>query len=279
MKALIKKVASENSINIYGINKGLANEGIDIGSPNFEVLKKPCVLLVVGDGINPYEAGEVWHLLDQRFHIPVTIVRQERFEKIDLSYYNTLILVDGNYRFSSTVVNNIKSWLKSQKRTIIATKSANSWLVAQKLLDAEIQTFVSNKTLDYVYDHLSRDLGAKKLGGSIFQTRIDITHPLGWGYKRNLLPVFKNHLNIFNTYKDGYSMPLNYISKPLLSGYVPDGFVKQLSLKPSIIIGRHGRGRIISFSDNPNFRAFWYGTNKTFLNALFFGSLISTNTN
>ena len=33
-------------------------------------------------------------------------------------------------------------------------------------------------------------------------------------------------------------------------------------------------GKIISISDNPNFRAFWYGTNKIFLNALFFGKSI-----
>ena len=33
-------------------------------------------------------------------------------------------------------------------------------------------------------------------------------------------------------------------------------------------------GRIISLVDNPNFRAFWYGTNKLFLNSIFFGQLM-----
>ena len=32
---------------------------------------------------------------------------------------------------------------------------------------------------------------------------------------------------------------------------------------------------IIGFSDNPNFRAFWYGTNKLFANAIFFGDYAS----
>jgi len=40
-----------------------------------------------------------------------------------------------------------------------------------------------------------------------------------------------------------------------------------------------GQGRVILFSDNPNFRGTWYGTNKMFLNALFFGSLISSPAN
>jgi len=33
---------------------------------------------------------------------------------------------------------------------------------------------------------------------------------------------------------------------------------------------------VISLSDNPNFRAFWYGTNKLFLNAIFFGHTIDS---
>jgi hypothetical protein len=36
----------------------------------------------------------------------------------------------------------------------------------------------------------------------------------------------------------------------------------------------YGSGKVIVMTDNPNFRAFWYGTNKLFLNAIFFGSTI-----
>jgi hypothetical protein len=34
-------------------------------------------------------------------------------------------------------------------------------------------------------------------------------------------------------------------------------------------------GRVVLFADEPNFRGAWYGTNKLFLNALFYGSLIN----
>ena len=37
---------------------------------------------------------------------------------------------------------------------------------------------------------------------------------------------------------------------------------------------RVGRGVVIRLADNPNFRGVWYGTNKLFLNALFFGPVI-----
>ena len=36
-------------------------------------------------------------------------------------------------------------------------------------------------------------------------------------------------------------------------------------------VQRKGKGRVIVFTDNTNFRAFWYGTNKLLMNAVFFG--------
>jgi hypothetical protein len=35
-----------------------------------------------------------------------------------------------------------------------------------------------------------------------------------------------------------------------------------------------GKGKVIVFSDNTNFRAFWYGTNKLMINAIFFADLM-----
>ena len=40
---------------------------------------------------------------------------------------------------------------------------------------------------------------------------------------------------------------------------------------------RVGRGNVISFVDNPNFRGTWFGTNKLFFNAIFFGGVINGN--
>ena len=35
-----------------------------------------------------------------------------------------------------------------------------------------------------------------------------------------------------------------------------------------------GKGLVILFTDNTNFRAFWYGTNKLLMNAIFFGDIM-----
>ncbi len=47
-----------------------------------------------------------------------------------------------------------------------------------------------------------------------------------------------------------------------------------MSKSASIVVSKLGKGRVVMFADNPNFRGSWYGTNKLFMNAVFFGSLI-----
>jgi len=75
--------------------------------------------------------------------------------------------------------------------------------------------------------------------------------------------------------KNPYSTPLVYTSSPLLSGYISKKNLKTLSNSASIVVSGKGRGKVINMADNTNFRAFWYGTNKLFANAIFFGNIIS----
>ena len=56
----------------------------------------------------------------------------------------------------------------------------------------------------------------------------------------------------------------------LLCGYASVENQQKLSGKAMTIAERHGRGSVILFSDNPNFRAYFFGTNKMFMRSLFF---------
>jgi hypothetical protein len=58
-----------------------------------------------------------------------------------------------------------------------------------------------------------------------------------------------------------------------MAGYLHPTSQKKIKNSAAILVGNEGNGRVILFSDNPNFRGTWYGTNKLFLNALFFGSI------
>jgi len=73
-----------------------------------------------------------------------------------------------------------------------------------------------------------------------------------------------------NTYKNA----LQYTKNPLLSGYISKENLKQLSSSLPFKTANMGKGKVIVFTDNTNFRAFWYGTNKLLMNAIYFGKFM-----
>ena len=65
-----------------------------------------------------------------------------------------------------------------------------------------------------------------------------------------------------------------YEEAPLLSGYISEENLESLSNSAGIVVTSQGGGKVINMAQNPNFRAFWYGTNKIMANAIFFGNII-----
>ncbi|HZW60089.1 MAG TPA: hypothetical protein VFE85_07335 [Woeseiaceae bacterium] len=72
--------------------------------------------------------------------------------------------------------------------------------------------------------------------------------------------------------RNPYASVITYATPPLLSGYASAGNRQALEGSAALIAERKGEGSVILFADDPNFRATWYGTNKLFMNALFFST-------
>jgi len=269
LRRLMESVAKDCRITVYAVNTGFTESGMDLGSSNFLVLQKPSVVMIVGDGINSTDAGEIWHLLDTRFNIPVTMVPVARFSSTNLDRYNVLI-VAGSPDLSSAGIENIRTWNR-QGGTIIGYKGGNTWLSRNKLADIEFVPSPSADLKEGKYADRSVNSQARQIPGTIFETRLDLTHPLCYGFTRDRLPVFKSGTTIAKKDVNIYNNPVVYTSSPLLSGYCIDDYLKLIKDAPFASV--HG-SRIISIYDNTNLRAIWYGTNKIFLNALFFGQML-----
>ncbi|MEO1367654.1 MAG: M14 metallopeptidase family protein, partial [Acidobacteriota bacterium] len=100
-------------VEVHAIESGLAEGGIDLGSPSSPVLKKPRPAIVVGRGVGTYEAGEVWHLLDRRFGVETTLLQRGRVAQVDLGRYTHLLLVDGDWnRLGDDGEAAVRDWLR-----------------------------------------------------------------------------------------------------------------------------------------------------------------------
>ncbi len=269
LHALMEMTAKDCGITIYGVKTGLTPEGIDLGSSRIPVLKKPQVAIIAGDGNNSSDAGEIWHLLDARFSIPVTLINVSRFATTDLNRYNVIIIA-GSPDIGQPAVDNLRSWNRSGG-TLIAIESGNNWISRNKLAEIEFIPEGAGKRKYGVYVNRSADMQAQQIPGSIFETKLDLTHPLCYGYTRETLPVFKATELAAKADANAYNNPVKFTGNPLLSGYCTKGNIERIKGAPMVSV--HG-SRVISIYDDPNFRAYWYGTNKLFLNAIFFGQVI-----
>jgi hypothetical protein len=263
------------SITAYAINTSHTIRGMDMGSNLFIPLDKPVVLLLTGDGVSSGEAGEIWHLLDARMHIPVVLIDQAQVNTMDLSPYTHFLMPSGSYTgISASGKQEIIRWVE-RGGTIIALNSANRWLKEQRLVALTFQGNEPDSGTYKRYADLSNWRGARRITGSIFEANVDISHPIGYGLDRTTIPVFRNHTLIALPDKRPFACPVRYTADPLLSGYVPRGKYDDLRNAPVVLISSRGSGRLVSFIDNPNFRGYWYGTNKLFMNAIFFGPVVS----
>lgn len=273
---LMREVAQENNLKIYAINSGLSVTGSDLGSNAFNNLNKPEVAVIGGEGTNSYEIGEMWHLLDQRYHMPLTILDKNDVGGADLNRYNVIIMTGYSYGdLSSRTVSSIKDWV-SDGGTLIVMKQGVNWAKQQELADVTYKRADSEND-DEVRPYIKQgaDRGAQVIGGAIFNAKLDLTHPLGYGFNDENLTVFRNSTLFLEKGENPYSTPLYYSDSPLASGYISDPNLETLAGSAAIVVSRHGSGKVIAMTDNPNFRAFWYGTNKLFANAIFFGQTIS----
>ena len=265
----------ETGITAYALSTSHTIRGMDMGSNRFQILDKPVVLLLTGDGVDSREAGEIWHLLDARMHIPVVLIDQDQFNTMDLSPYTHILMPSGSYAsIGAGGKQEINRWV-DKGGVIIALNTANRWLKEQKLLDITFLSSEPDSGAYKPYADLSNWRGARRITGSIFEAHVDISHPIGYGLQRPTIPVFRDHSLIALPDDRPFACPVRYTPDPLLSGYVPGEQYDGLRNTPVVLVSSHGSGRLVTFIDNPNFRGYWYGTNKLFLNAIFFGPIVS----
>ncbi|MDX1627763.1 MAG: M14 family metallopeptidase [Fulvivirga sp.] len=270
-------LAKANDITFYAYKSGLDYQTVSLGSPSFVNISKPKVLLLVDGGVSPYEAGEVWHLFDQRYKIDLSLVPIDIFNRADIDKYNTIVMVNGRYNeISKQAGNKLKQWVK-EGGTIVASKSALSYLHGVGLGNFKMKKQSKiDSTLAKKYGNISEWRGAQQIGGAIFEVKIDNTSPLFYGYDDPVIPVFRNSELFMEKSANPFANPAVYTDNPLLSGYISEENLELLRNTSAVGYSTHGRGRVIGFTDNMNFRAFWYGTNKAFINAIFFGNQLSS---
>ena len=274
----LRPLAEKYGITVQSIKTGNVSSGSDLGSSRFIPLVKPSVAMIVGSGVNALDAGEIWHLLDQRFNMPLSHLEVSTFNRVDLSKYNTLILVgpgQGASAYSDLNKEKLKSWIQGGG-TLILTEEAVSWAAQNGITNLVLKKQRNNADSLRRLTYVEREQldGAQQMSGAIFKAEVDLTHPLAYGYTSPEVSLFKANKVFLEKSKNQYASPFYYREAPLQSGWLSRENYETIKNSAAVIVQASGTGRIISIADNPNLRAFWLGGSKLMMNAIFFGRII-----
>ncbi len=284
---LMRRIAAEDGVPVHALMSGrstISTAGINVGGPSTHAIELPSVLLVVGDDINLYDAGEVWHLADLRMKMPITLRDRDSLGSIDWDRYTHIVFPSGKYeKHKPKYAERLRQWI-DEGGTAIGMREAAPWLRSMTLdwvdpedgedadaEEAEDEEAEEPKRLSYIEKDDYE--AAKVIGGAIFTADLDVTHPLGFGFGERSIFLHKNVEEPMEPTDNPFGTVIAYTDEPLFSGFASDENLEALAGTPALIAERSGDGSVILFADNPNFRGYWYGTNKLFLNAVFFSTV------
>lgn len=287
LDALLAEAAAADGVDVHRLVSGQAASGIDLGSPSLRPLVAPRPLLVTGSGASSYRTGEVWHLLDERFGVETLLVDLAALGGMDLDRYTHVVLALGGGRFGGAlprdeVRDRLRAWVRGGG-AVVAIGPASRW-ASEELLgregagdgaDADAEEGETSEPTERRRYADYRDQRAEQLmSGTIVGVELDLTHPLAYGYRRPDLAVIRTDEMVLPPSPDPFENVALYRDPPLLSGWASPHNQSRLAGKPAVIASRMGRGVVIQFLDAPNFRAYFYGSSRLFLNAIFLSGLI-----
>jgi hypothetical protein len=289
--AILSTITDAFQVRWYPLTTALADSGVDLGSPSVLKMNTPKVMMLVGAGVDAYQAGSLWHLFDTQVFLPLTKVRLNHLPEVKLHEYSHIIMPDGNYRnrISKDTSQALQQWMRQGGHLITLQRAAN-WADAnlkptpdegQEQPQAKEQNGDKNKDNEgkeepsrKAYADYDKDAAEKVLGGAIVQASADLSHPLAFGTHLPAQYVLMKGRSVLQPTDNLYDTPLQVTEQVRAAGFISEHWFEKLKTAPLVVAERQGEGSLIKFGFNPNFRAFWYGTQRWIINAVFMAELI-----
>jgi hypothetical protein len=276
---MLAALAEAHEVRIENIRRGLALGGIDLGSPSAPILTAPKPLLITGDNVSSYAAGQAWHWFDRWLDQPVTRVDAHDLPR-NLDDYSHIILPGGRFSAPEGFAKAVTDFVGGGGQLIAMGQAAEwaeslelEWSFADSKKDEKEDEDAAVEPRAYA-DH-EQDFARTLIGGSALDVVLDPTHPLAWGYTRPRITLFRQGPHVLKTSSNAYAAPGRYSETPLVAGYLAAPVSQKLAGTPALAADRIGAGLVVRIADDPLFRGYWAGAEKILANALFFGQLIS----
>ena len=290
LSARMREIVEQTGTRAVGVSTGLTDTGPDLGSDHVRALRKPRVAVVAGDAVGPTSLGACWFLLDRVYGVSHSIVELDDLSESTLRDFTVLVFPDDEElgagysgAVDSSTVTAIRRWVEgggvfvglgggaffagAQRSGLSSVKTLPDSVGRENLKEDERIARDHRRRLETAAERERRER-LEQVPGTIFRIKVDPQQPLGFGYSGEA-HVFKMSRGALDLGPEGTNVAW-FTASAKVSGYASRENVERLKEKPFLIDEPRGRGHVVLYVEDPNFRLFWYGLNRMFLNSIYF---------
>ncbi len=310
--ASVRNLATRTGALVVSADDSWVTDGPNFGSFNVVRHNLPKVAIAWDRPTSSYSAGNTRFVIEQQFDFPVTPIRTRQIASADLSNYDVLILPEAfgaGYaaELGDAGTANLNDWV-SRGGVLIGVGNANRYLADANIdiasirrenavveeddengssgsnggnggngdepVDATVEGSYLTSADDYQAAIAAEKAEPDTIGGVLVRADVDPDHWLGAGVSATLNVLVRGS-DIYTPIQldSGVNVARFQAADDLLaSGYIWEENRKQLAFKPFVVAQAQGRGFVISFTQDPNVRAYLDGLNVIFANAIFRGA-------
>jgi Zinc carboxypeptidase len=295
--ARLQELAHRHNAELVPITDTWTDEGISLGSGRVATLKSPRVLLAWDSPASSLSAGWARYVLERRFGQRVTAMRVSTLQNFDMSDYDVLVLPSGSYSFSEDALRRLRDWIRNGG-TLITLAEASRWAARDRNGLLSTDTLLrdgspereaegpsqgqgsggqssgakpdASKPFDYdkaIEPERERPISQ---AGALLRVDLDRNHWLTAGLDDEIQVVIEG-ARVFAPLKLDAGRNVGIYkneARLVASGLVWKEAQPLLAQRAFLMHQTMGRGHIVAFAEDPNYRAFAEATQLLFLNAI-----------
>lgn len=293
LREQIQALATASGATVYGVDSSWVTAGPNFGSNQNKRIHAPNILLLWDEPTASLSAGHTRYVIEQQFGYPVTAIRVGQLRHANLAHYQVLIIPSVYGSLAQALgeqgAANVTRWV-DQGGVLITLGNASAWAVEAELLNSALERVISEQSTD-------KHGNNKSVEGLVFESKaqlmhyiapdqadpywtsgilanldVDQEHWLSAGVKSKLINVtVGNQIYRPLSIEHGRNI-VSYSDQVLASGYLWAENQQQLRHKPFLMWQPRRQGMVISFTQEPTYRAYLDGLQVLLLNAIFGGA-------
>ena len=304
----VAKLAASSGAEVIATDTSWVDDGPDFGSNNVVALRRPAVAMLWDAPTLASSAGHTRFVLERQYGYPVTAIRTRSLATADLNKFQVLLVPDGGAyaaELGTGGIARLKDWVSGGGTIVALGAGATGFLADARtgLLSLTQENLAKPPGVPEAkptapapaapaaaadgrapgklitkQEEFDRAIQADTeqpddVAGVILRATVDPEQWISAGLPTTVYAVVSGRA-IYSPIKLDKGINAAVFAAPdqlLASGYLWEENRKQLAYKPLVVAARSGRGVVVAFTADPNYRAYVDGMNLFFLNAIFRG--------